>query len=137
MQAASDAAHVFARSAPLMKGLVRLLRNPGGPQLCAWLRAVKKKLGDMDVGESLLLPLLVEANELLCVVERSSERTFAVVIIATSPTGALKHHAADASRGGGTKVKFRTALVLANVPKKNALCDVFWAATYNLSLIHI
>ena len=131
-QAAADAAHVFSRSAPLMKGLVRLLRNPGGPQLCAWLRAIKKKLADADVGESLLLPLLVEGRELLLVVERPSERTFTVVVVATAPTRALRHHAVDAA--DGRKVKFRSALVLANVPKKNALDDVFWAAAYNLAV---
>ncbi|KAH8048644.1 hypothetical protein JL721_11890 [Aureococcus anophagefferens] len=133
-QAAADAAHVFSRSAPLMKGLVRLLRNPGGPQLCAWLRAIKKKLTDADVGESLLLPLLVEGRELLLVVERPSERTFTVVVVATAPTRALRHHAVDAA--DGRKVKFRSALVLANVPKKNALDDVFWAAsTLEASLV--
>ncbi|KAH8067982.1 hypothetical protein JL721_7202 [Aureococcus anophagefferens] len=100
--------------------------------LCAWLRAIKKKLTDADVGESLLLPLLVEGRELLLVVERPSERTFTVVVVATAPTRALRHHAVDAA--DGRKVKFRSALVLANVPKKNALDDVFWAAAYNLAV---
>lgn len=131
--AASDAAHVIARSAPLMKGIVRLLRNPGGPQLASWLRALKKRLEDLDIGESLLLPLIVEGSELLAIVERATERNFTFVIIATNPTKALRHHAVSAAIAP-PKIKYRTALVVTNVTKKNALCDVFWAAVYNLAI---
>ncbi|KAJ8602501.1 hypothetical protein CTAYLR_001253 [Chrysophaeum taylorii] len=132
--AASDASHVIARSAPLMKGIVRLLRNPGAPQLASWLRALKKRLEDLDMGESILLPLIVENSELLAIVERLTERNFTFVVIATNPTKALRHHAVSAETP--PKIKFRTALVMTNVAKKNALDDVFWAAVYNLAIHH-
>ena len=121
--AAADAAHALSQSAPMMKAMVRLLKNPGASQLMALLRKLHKLLTELGVGEAIMLPAIVEGSELLLLLERATERTFTLVVIATDPRNGLRHHAVSPA-AGPPKIKYRTCLVLAGVPKKAALDDV-------------
>jgi hypothetical protein len=54
-------------------------------------------------------------------------------VINTNPEGGLKHHAVSADTGCA-KLKFRSSMVLDNVPETQALDDVFWMAVYSLTM---
>ena len=66
-------------------------------------------------------------------VERVSERSFNLVVINTDPLGGLRHHSVSPAARPG-RLMYRTCMVLAGIPKKNMLDDVFWLALYNLTL---
>jgi hypothetical protein len=127
----SDMLHVLTRSAPVFKQMARLLKNPTQNQLMTFLRRVKKITGKISVGDSVLLPTIVEGQELLLMLSRTTERYFDVVVIATNPETSLRYHAVNAARS--SHIEYRTALVLNRIEKKVALDDVFWAATFNLT----
>jgi hypothetical protein len=84
------------------------------------------------VGESILLPALVESKELLLIFERSSDREYQLVVVQTDPKSGLRHHSVSPA-AAPPNIMFRTCMVLANIPKKNALDDVFWMALYNMT----
>lgn len=131
----SDVLHVLTRSAPVFKQMARLLKNSTQNQLMTFLRRVKKIINKVGVGEAVLLPVIVEGQELLILLIRASERYFNVVVIATDPVTSLRYHAVNAAREP-PRIQYRTALVLNRVEKKIALDDVFWAATFNLTARH-
>lgn len=128
----SDTLHAMERSTPAFKELLRMISRPNESQLLSFLRKLKKFLQMFNVGESLLLPAVVENSELLILIERTQEKLFRFVIIQTDPFSGLKHHAASAE--SMPIIKYRTCLVLRDVPKKNALDDVFWLALYNMAI---
>jgi hypothetical protein len=117
----------------VFKHMLRMLKTPSESQLLSFLRKLKKLLQGVNHGESLLLPLLIERRELLLLLERTTERVFKVVVIQTDPFHGLKNHSVSAA-ASAPDIKYRTCLVLNNIPKKNALDDVFWVAVYNLAL---
>ena len=55
-------------------------------------------------------------NEILLLVHRKTSSLYRFVVINSDPEGGLKHHAVTADTGG-SKLKFRTSLVLDNVPE--------------------
>ena len=75
----SDVLHIMSRSAPLFKQMARLLKNSTQNQLMTFLRRVKKVINKVGVGEAVLLPAIVEGQELLLLLLRTSERYFDVV----------------------------------------------------------
>ena len=97
------------------------------------LRRLKKQLEALGAGESILLPVMVHDQELLFLVHRKAASVFRFVVINTDPEGGLKHHAVTADTSSA-KLKFRSSLVLDNIPEAQALDDVFWMAVYNLSI---
>jgi hypothetical protein len=129
----ADTLHVMQQSALVFKSMLRMLKTPTESQLLSFLRKLKKLLQGVNQGESLLLPLLIESRELLLLLERTTERVFKVVVIQTDPFHGLKNHSVSAA-GSAPEIKYRTCLVLNNIPKKNALDDVFWVAVYNLAV---
>ena len=54
------------------------------------------------------------------------------VVVETDPERGLNHHPVNPSLGN--KLKYKTCLVLSNIPKKNALDNVFWMAVYALAI---
>lgn len=105
--------------------MARLLKNSTQNQLMTFLRRVKKVTGKLGVGDAVLLPAIVERQEHLILLLRTSERYYDVVVIATDPTTSLRYHAVSAARSP-PRIQYRTALVLNRVEKKIALDDVFW-----------
>jgi hypothetical protein len=124
---------VMQRSVNAFKLLVNLLRNPSEQSLLRCLPKMKKMIVDLEKGQSILLPLLVEAKELLVLVECTTERLYTFIVIQTDPQGGLENHAVSAS-ARPAHILYRTCLVLSGIPKRDALDDVFWAATYNLAI---
>ena len=116
----------------------RLLKNPNTGQLMGFLRKAKKLLNGVGVGETLLLPAIVEGSELLLLLERRSERFFDLIVVATDPEMGLRHHPVNAAfgpaRSGSGAIHFRTCLAINEVEKKLALDDVFWSALFNLTM---
>jgi thiol-disulfide isomerase/thioredoxin len=128
----SDVMHVLNKSAAMFKHMARLLKNPNTAQLMGFLRKIKKAVGKVTVGETLLLPAIIEGTELLLLMVRKSEKYFDLVVVATDPSLPLQHHAVNAAKGGPS-IHFRTCLVVGDIDKKSMLCDVFWSALYNLT----
>jgi len=117
--------------------MARLLKNPNAAQLMGFLRRIKKLVGKVGVGDTLMLPLIVEGSELLLLLIRKSDKYYDMVVVATDPELALRHHAVNAAAAPcqqtpGT-VAFRTCLVVPGIEKKMATDDVFWAAVFNLT----
>ncbi len=131
--ALGDVSHILERSAVGFKDMARLLRHPNNSQLMSYVRKLHQQLAALPEGESLLLPAMVEGYEILLLVERISERSFNLVVINTDPLGGLQHHAVSPAARPG-RLMYRTCMVLAGIPKKNMLDDVFWLALYNLTL---
>ena len=113
--------------------MVRLLKNRKNSQLMSFLRKLRQQLSSLPEGESLLLPALVQDSEILLLLERTSERSFTLVVINTDPSNGLRFHSFSPAVKP-SKLMFRTCMVLAGIPKKNALDDVFWMALYNLAI---
>ena len=82
-------------------------------------------------GQTLMLPVMVEQHEILILLHRKTDTAFKMVIVQTDPTAGLQYHDSEASP---PSIKFRTCLVLDNIPKKFALDDVFWMAVYKLTI---
>lgn len=73
-----------------------------------------------------------EGVELLFILSRKNDRHFDVTIVQTDPHTGLRHHAVNPAVAS-PQIHYRTCLVLHDVEKKNALDDVFWMATFNLT----
>ena len=131
--AVSDIVHIVDKSSPVFKHMLRLLKALSDAQLVSYLRKLRKLLQGVQVGDSLLLPAIVAGTELLLLLDRTSERAFTVVIIQTDAYNGLAYHAVS-SAVAAPEIRFRTCLVLSDIPKKNVLDDVFWMALYNMSL---
>lgn len=127
----SDTLHVMQQSSIIFKYMLKLLKTPTESQLLSFLRKIKKCIQQVTVGEILLFPLLVEGNEILFMLERSSDRAYRATVIQTNPYGGLKFHANTLEE---KKIQYRTCMVLNDIPKKNCLDDVFWMAMYNMTI---
>lgn len=126
----SDCLHVMRQSEIVFKMALKVKNDSS---LLAFLKKLKKLINNVNAGESLLMPVYVEGEELAMLLERTSERYYRVVIIQTDPNGGLRHHAANAAIAM-PYIKFRTCMVLNGLPKKNVLDDVFWLALYNMKI---
>lgn len=129
----SDSLHIMEQSAAIFKLMMRMLKTPTDSQLLSFLRKLKKFIQAINVGETLLFPALVEGAELILLMERVNERFFKVVVIQTDPYSGLRHHSATPVEAM-PEIRYRTCMVLNNVPKKNAMDDVFWMALYNMAI---
>jgi hypothetical protein len=127
----SDTLHIMQQSSLVFKLMLKLLKTPTDSQLLNFLRKVKKVIQGIGAGETLLLPVLVEYTELILVLERTNDRFFKMIVIQTDPYRGLNYHASTLDK---QSIKYRTALVLNQIPKKNCLDDVFWMAVYNLAI---
>ena len=128
----SDCLYVMQQSAVIFKLMLRMMKTPNESQLLSFLKKLKKYLGALTIGESLLLPVVIENNELVILVERTTERTFKFVIVQTDSKD-LTFHSVSAV-AGPPAICYRTCMVLNGISKKNALDDVFWVAVYNLCI---
>jgi hypothetical protein len=133
--AVSDVCHVMNQSGVMMKQMLKLLRHRNKSQLMSFLKKLRNLLEGLNTGESLVLPALVENIEMVIIVIRSTDQRFRFVIVQTDPQWGLQHHPVSPAEGP-PKFKYRTCMVLSNIPKKNALDNVFWLALYNLS-VHV
>lgn len=127
----SDTLHVLRQSEVIFKHMMKMMKNPTESGLLSFLRKLKKVIAAVGVGESLLLPLLVEGRELMILLEKTTERAYKFVIVQTDPKGGMSFHAASPEIAM-PEIRYRTCLVLNNVTKKNALDDVFWLAAFNM-----
>lgn len=134
--AMSDAIHVLQQSALVFKHMLKLLKTPTESQLLSFLRKLKQCVQGVTTGETLLLPLLIEGQELLLILERVTERMFRIVIVQTDAYNGLQYHATnlETKEPDPMSIKYRNCLVLNNVPKKNVHDDVFWMACYNMTI---
>lgn len=129
----SDTLHILQQSAAAFKLMLRMLKTPSESQLLSFLRKLKKLIQGVNKGETLLLPALVERQELIIILERTTDRLFRVTIVNTDAFGGLSFHAASVA-DSMPEILFRTCMVLNDVPKKNVLDDVFWMALYNMAI---
>ena len=127
----SDVIHSMQQSVPIFKNMLKLLSKPNASMLQSFLRKLKSFLVEIKSGCTLLVPAVVEREELLIIVERTDDRVFRFVVMQTNPLAGLRHHAVSCQRG----LKYRTCLVLSNVSKKNAFDDVFWMALYDMAIV--
>ena len=130
--ALGDVAHILAKSAPVFKDMTRLLKTPNNSQLMSFLRKLHNHISALPEGESMLLPTMIEGQEILLLLERNTERTYSLVVINTDPK-TLTHHAVSPAVKH-SKLMYRTCMVLPGIPKKNVMDDVFWMGVYNLIL---
>lgn len=134
MSLVSDVALIFRKSRHLFKYMRKLMRKPSDTALIVFLKKLRTQLRETAVGESHVLPLWVDREEMLVLFTRTAERTCRLVVINTNPECGLKFHAVRYNAQTQPKVKYRTCLVLDDIPAKNALDDVFWMALYQLVL---
>lgn len=127
----SDSLHVMEQSADVFKNMLKVLRAPTDSQLLNFLRKLKKFIQAISLGDSLMLPVIVENKELILLLERTGERFYKVVIVQTDPFGGLHYHVATPTI---PEIRYRTCMVLRDVPKKNVQDDVFWLALFNMSI---
>lgn len=128
----SDVLQVLHQSSPLMQQMLKLLMTPNDSSVISYLNKLRKYLNTLGVGESLMVPVVIEHSELVIIVHRTAEQMYRFVIVETDAERGLNNHPSNPSLG--PKIKYRTCLVLSNIPKKNALDNVFWMAVYNLSV---
>jgi hypothetical protein len=133
MGVVSDVALIFRRSRHVFKQMQKFLKTGSSSQLLTFLRKLRKSLRDIAVGEAIILPLLLEGNEVLLIFEAVTGNSYRLVVVNTNAEKGLKFHAVSVVQGI-PKIKYRTCMVLDKVTKKNALDDVFWMAIYNLTL---
>ena len=131
--ALSDVARIFAISASIFKKMQRLIKFPNSSQLLTFLRRLKKWVDNLTVGETILLPLLVEKKELLIIVTRKTGQAYKFVLVNTDPLAGLAYHPVSSSITT-KKLKYKTCLVFDNIPKQQALCEVFLSSLYNLTI---
>ena len=129
--AVSDTLHIMQQSNMVFKLMMKLLKTPTESQLLSFLRKIKKAVQAIGVGDTLLFPVYIEKSELILVLERTNDRFFKMVVIQTNPYLGLSYHSPSLD---GQQIKYRTALVLNGIPKKNCLDDVFWLAVYNMAI---
>ena len=127
--AISDVLHVMEQSKLVFKHMLMLMKFASETQLLTFLRRVKKLLSGLDVGEMLLLPIMVEGDEMIFLVERTTPQLYTLVLISTDVDGGLRWH--PVTPEFAPKLKYRSAIVFPSIPKKSALDDVFWMAVYN------
>jgi hypothetical protein len=88
----SDTLFVLNKSIPVFKQMLKLLKQSNDSQLASFLKRIRKLLQAVDVGDSLLLPVLVQSQEILLLIQRVSERQFTFVVVQSDPKGGLRHH---------------------------------------------
>lgn len=131
--ALSDSLNIMNSSVDIFKQMLKMLKTKNETQLLSFLRKFSKVTNSMGKGDTILVPVLVEKREMLLLLERSSDRMFTMVVIQTSPNGGLVNHSATATLSP-PHIFYRTCLVLKNIPRKNAVDDVFWMALFNLAI---
>ena len=129
----ADTVFTMQQSAPIFKQMLRMIKKPNTAMLLSFLRKIKKYLGDLHVGNSLLLPTLLDNKEMLLIIERVHDRVFRFVVVQTDPFAGLRNHAVIAAETM-PEIHYRVCLVLSDVPKKNALDDVFWLTLYHMAI---
>eukprot|EP01038_Epipyxis_sp_PR26KG_P004458 gene4458-6304_t len=130
---------IMDRSSILFKILLKMMKNPSDQKVLTFLRKFKVELANIDVMDSLLVPIIIEGQEMLLLIEHTAnERYFDVSMIQTNPKGGLLFHAVNVSTSSNLKlnpcIKYRTVMVLQGVLKKNIMDDVFWLAVFNMTI---
>lgn len=97
----------------------------------SFLKKLKSLLGAQSTGSCVLIPVMVEGKEILLLLHRITDTAFKMVVVQTDPFAGLQYHDSQASP---PIIKYRTCLVLDNIPKKFALDDVFWMALFNMTI---
>ena len=129
----SDVLNAMIKRVPVFKQMLGMMSTWNETQLLSFLQKLKKFLQAVKVGESLLLPVTVESKEMLIIVERTTEKAYRFVVVQTDPFAGLKHHAVSPTESM-PEIKYRTCMVLSDIPKKNALDNVFWMAVYKIAI---
>jgi hypothetical protein len=129
----SDIAYAMRQSIPIFRQFLKLVSGPRQSEndLMYFLKKIKRQIEDLRHGNSLLLPAMVEGQEILLMVEKSDDRYYRFVVIQTNPTMGLNYHAVSSDCG---RLRYRTCLVLSNITNKNAIDNVFWMALYSMAI---
>ena len=89
--ALSDVALVFRQSRHMFRQLQKVKRyGSSSSQLLSFLRKLRKSLRSVEIGESLLLPLLLEAEEMLLVFTACENNMYRLVVVNTNAERGLK-----------------------------------------------
>ena len=129
--AMSDTLHIMQQSKSLFRSMSKLVKTPTNSQLLSFLREIKKAVQSIRLGETLLFPVIIEARQLILILEKYNDRFFKMVVVQTNREQGLSFHSPSLD---GYQIKYRTAMVLNGIPKKNCLDDVFWLAVYNMTI---
>lgn len=90
--ALSDVALVFRQSRHLFRQLQKVKRyGSSSSQLLSFLRKLRKSLRGVEVGESLLLPLLLERGEMLLIFTACDNNMYRLVVVNTNAEQGLKY----------------------------------------------
>jgi hypothetical protein len=113
--------------------MMKLQSTPNESTLLSFLRKIKTGIEGIAVKQSVLVPVSIGQRDVLLLLERVSDRSFTVVVINTSTAGGLQFHASSPLEAL-PQIKYRTCMVLKDVPKKNVYDDVFWMALFNMAI---
>jgi hypothetical protein len=128
----ASALSAFRKSEDVFRWFRRLRKNPNHTQILSFLRKLRRKLHNVSVGESLVLPATVEGNEIVLIFERTANNTYDLIVVNTDPKEGLRYHPVQPAAPPSGKLKFRTCIVLRSLQKRAALDDVFWMGIYNM-----
>ena len=96
--ALSDTFHVMQQSAIIFKHMAALLKHSNESQLISFLRKLKKLLNAVELGESLMLPLLIEYEEKMLIFERTAAQQYTFVIVETDAENCMYHAVSAAGK---------------------------------------
>ena len=114
----------------LFRRYALVLKN-GPSQLIHFMKRLKKLLGSLQEGQSLLIPGGINSSLLLYLVEYEGENNYRFVVINTDPNMGLDYHSTTAEFS--PKLMYQTVLVVKNISKTKMMNDAFWLMLFNLS----
>jgi hypothetical protein len=112
------------------------LAERGGPQLVQFLKLMKKRTAELQVGDSMVVPggssyphprvrkKLIDVS-LMYILERTSEDSFRFVVVNTDVEGGLGYHQACATASAPT-IDFKLCMAMDDVPMARMLDDAWW-----------
>ncbi len=114
----------------LFRRFALVLKN-GPSQLIHFMKRLKKLLGSLQEGQSLLIPGGINSSLLLYLVEYEGENNYRFVVVNTDPNKGLDYHPTTAEFS--PKLMYQTVLIVKNITKSKMMNDAFWLMLFNLS----
>lgn len=110
------------------------LAERGGPQLVQFLKLMKKRTAELNVGDSMVIPGGLNYPDprnkarqidvsLMYILERTSEDSFRFVVVNTDVEGGLGYHQVCATASAPT-IDFKLCMAMDGVPIQRMLDDV-------------
>lgn len=127
---ANAAVGAFNRSLPLWE---RRPRSDGHfPNYCTVV--LSPAISRLSLGEHLIIPFGFNNSASVIVLQRNTVTDWSFSMICTHAEGLLQYHASSAA--SPPKIKYKTALVIDQVPLKKVVDEVFWAALFLAATSH-